>query len=101
MDTQFLTFGRKQEDTLLIDPEVDIVIDDVYVSPRHATIRREWAADQRIFYYLIMDLASTNGTYIVSPKGVCITVPIGSYQTIPRHYSIMLGRTIIPWGTIK
>lgn len=84
------------------DPECDIVVDDGYVSKRHAKIVR--AVGRNLVNGCpgvceIYDLGSINGTWIRRRPDLMLRVELGSFITLQPGDVIQVGKTRLPEWT--
>lgn len=76
-----LTFGRGSG--------VDVRVDDPYVELAHCRIV------ETPIGYVVHDLGTSNGTYLVSPPGN--SMRIDRKTLIPTGWRVRIGRTTLPW----
>lgn len=82
--TRAITFGRAPAG------ETHIHVDDEYCLPRHCRV-----VDLGGSRFLVEDLGSTNGTWLVTSKG--LKLPVRGPTTMPRNARVHIGRTTLPW----
>ncbi len=82
---QTLTFGSGSQ--------ADILIKDAYVSPLHCTITKYETGALDVF--LVDDLGSINGTWIIKPSGYVFQVR--KPTTLVHGDQVKIGRTVLPW----
>lgn len=84
---QTLTFGSGSQ--------ADVLIKDPYVSPLHCTVTKYEVGGMDFF--LVDDLGSTNGTWIIKPSGHTFQVRPPTTATLFEGDQVKIGRTVLPW----
>lgn len=77
-----VTFGR--------GPDVDVVVDDEYVSPQHCRITYD---GRRSFF--VYDLGSTNGTWVYNKD--LGERRVRGFSLLYPGDQVRIGRTTLPW----
>lgn len=104
MITERIAFGRNPSPDRQrgADPWVGIRIDDPYVSDCHCEVLRVRSTghpDIHPVVFMVRDLGSTNGTWIVSPTPTGHTVRKAApfAELLAAGDRIRIGRTTLPW----